>query len=431
MKSMSGSPGMLFLFSHHEIIDQGRDMHSSFAGKRIIIGITGSIAAFKVAGWVSALAKDEARVAVIMTRAAMRFVTPLTFAALSGEKVYSDMFADDEGPEISHIKLGRDADLLIIAPATAHTIARLAHGLADDLLSATVLATRTKVIVCPAMNSQMYSHPATQANIAKLKELNYQVLDPDCGMMACKDEGQGRLPEWEQVREVLLRAVSVGDLAGENVLITAGPTREPIDPARFISNRSSGKMGYALARTAYRRGAEVTLISGPTALPCPEGVRRVKVQTAEDMRSAVIENFIEASIIIKAAAVSDFRPETWYEEKVKKEQAQLSLRLKANPDILWELGGMKNDARQLLVGFAAESADFIREGKRKLQKKNLDLIAVNDIGRDNTGFEADTNQIILVDHQETMELPLASKERTADLILDRIVTLLRRKRELQ
>jgi phosphopantothenoylcysteine decarboxylase / phosphopantothenate---cysteine ligase len=404
-------------------------MHSSFAGKRIVVGVTGSIAAFKVAGWVSALAQDEARVAVIMTDSAMRFVTPLTFAALSGEKVYSEMFASEEGPAISHIELGKEADLFIIAPATAHTIARLAHGIADDLLSATVLATRAKVIVCPAMNSQMYSHPATQANIAKLKELNYQVVEPTCGMMACKDEGQGRLPEWEQVREILLCAVSVGDLAGENVLITAGPTREPFDPARFISNRSSGKMGYALARTAYRRGAEVTLITGPTTLPCPEGVKRIKIQTAEDMRSAVIDNFTEASIIIKAAAVSDFRPETWHEEKVKKEQAQLSLRLRVNPDILQELGGKKNDTRQFLVGFAAESTDFIKEGKRKLQNKNLDLIAVNDISRNNTGFEVDTNQITLIDHQGVLELPLVSKERTADLILDRIVALLKEKRE--
>ena len=251
-------------------------MHSSFAGKRIIVGVTGSIAAFKVAGWVSALAKDEARVAVIMTDSAMRFVTPLTFAALSGEKVYSDMFADDEGL-IFRILNWEGRRIFSLSPLQPPIpLPGWPMGLADDLLSATVLATRAKVIVCPAMNSQMYSHPATQANIAKLKELNYQVIEPACGMMACKDEGQGRLPEWEQVREMLLRAVSVGDLAGENVLITAGPTREPFDPARFISNRSSGKMGYALARTAYRRGAEVTLISGPTTLPCPEGVKRDK-----------------------------------------------------------------------------------------------------------------------------------------------------------
>ena len=404
-------------------------MYTSFAGKRIVIGVTGSIAAFKVAGWVSTLAKDEARVTVIMTESAMRFVTPLTFASLSGEKVYSDMFADDEGPDISHIKLGMDADLFIIAPATAHTIAKLAHGLADNLLCATALAARSKVIVCPAMNSRMYSHPATQANIAGLKALNYQVIEPTCGMMACKDEGQGRLPEWEQVQEIFLRLLSAGDLHGERVLVTAGPTREPIDPARFISNRSSGKMGHALARHAYRRGADVILISGPTRLACPEGVKRVNVQTAEDMRTAVMEHFPQATVIIKAAAVSDFRPETRYADKVKKEQAGLSLGLTANPDILQELGERKNCAQQLLVGFAAESSDFLNEGKRKLQKKNLDLIAVNDITRNDTGFEADTNQITLIDHQGVIELPLVSKERTADLILDRIVALLQTRKE--
>jgi len=400
-------------------------MHTSFSGKTIVVGVTGSIAAFKVAGWVSSMAKDEATVRVIMTPSATRFVAPLTFAALSGEKVCSDMFASDEGPEISHIERGKDADLILIAPATAHTIARMAQGLADDLVSATVLAARAQIIVCPAMNSQMYAHPATQANIARLKELNYQVIYPACGMMACKDEGQGRLPEWEQVREILLRALSSGDLQNQRVLITAGPTREPLDPARYISNRSSGKMGYALARTAYRRGADVTLISGPTALPCPEGVRRFLVQTAEEMRSAVLEHFPAATVILKAAAVADFKPETTSADKVKKEQASLSLGLTANPDILQELGEKKNAARQLLVGFAAESSNLLSEGKRKLQKKNLDLIAVNNINREDTGFEVDTNQITLIDHENVIELPLTSKERTADLILDHVLTLLR------
>ena len=402
-------------------------MHTSFAGKNIVIGVTGSIAAFKVAGWVSTLAKAEARVTVIMTDSAMRFVSPLTFASLSGEKVYTDMFAD--GPDMSHIRLATEADLFIIAPATAHTIAKLAHGLSDNLLTTTVLATRAKVIVCPAMNGRMYSHPATQLNIATLKELNYQVIDPASGMMACKDEGQGRLPEWEQVREVFLRAVSADDLKGESVLVSAGPTREHIDPARFISNRSSGKMGYALARAAYRRGAEVTLVSGPTHLPCPEGATRIDVQTAEDMRTAMLEHFPKATVIIKAAAVSDFRPETTHREKVKKGQAGLSLELRANPDILRELGEKKDGVHQLLVGFAAESSNLVSEGKKKLLKKNLDLIAVNDITRDNTGFESDTNQITLIDSQDIIELPLVSKERTADLILDRIITLLQTRRD--
>ncbi|MDP3479075.1 MAG: bifunctional phosphopantothenoylcysteine decarboxylase/phosphopantothenate--cysteine ligase CoaBC, partial [Desulfoprunum sp.] len=221
-------------------------MQSSFSGKRILIGVTGSIAAFKVAGWVSTLAKAEAQVSVIMTKAAGKFVTPLTFSALSGNRVHEDMFSMEDGETMSHISLGRDADLVIIAPATAQTIARLAGGMADDLLTTTILATRAPVILCPAMNSRMYLHPATQENLKKLKQFGYQVVDPDCGLMACKEEGQGRLPEWKQVSEIFLKALTAQDLAGEKVLITAGPTREPLDPARFLSNRSSGKMGYAL-----------------------------------------------------------------------------------------------------------------------------------------------------------------------------------------
>jgi len=399
-------------------------MHSSFAGKKIIIGVSGSIAAFKVAGWVSTLAKDEARVTVIMTESAKKFVSPLTFAALSGEKVLSEMFPIEEGPEMAHINLGKDADILLIAPATAQTIAKLANGFADDLLSATVLAAgKTKVMVCPAMNTQMYAHPATRENLEKLKKLNYQVIDPACGVMACKDEGQGRLPEWETVREFLLQALSIGDLVGKKVLVTAGPTREALDPARFLSNRSSGKMGYALAKAAYRRGAEVILISGPTTLASPERVKRFDVSTAEEMRSAVLEHFSDTDIVIKAAAVSDFRPEIRYSEKVKKEQAEISLRLVPNPDILQELGTMKKNKKQFLVGFAAESSNLLDEGKRKLEKKNIDLIAVNDISRNDRGFEVDMNQITLIDRQGVIELPFVSKERTADLILDRIVEM--------
>ncbi len=412
---------MLFLFTIPVHFLFLADMHTSFAGKHIVVGVTGSIAAFKVAGWVSALAKEEARVSVIMTESAKKFVSPLTFASLSGERVFSEMFPADEGPEFLHINLGKEADILVIAPATAQTIARLAHGFADDLLSATVLAAgKTRVIVCPAMNGQMYSHPLTQENLARLKELGYQVVDPACGMMACKDEGKGRLPEWEMVREILLRALSANDFSGKRVLVTAGPTREPLDPARFLSNRSSGKMGYALAKAAYRRGAEVILVSGPTALTCPEGIRRYDVRTAEEMRAVVIEHFPGADIIIKAAAVSDFRPEVRYPEKIKKEQAQRSLNLVPNPDILKELGKLKKPQRQILVGFAAESSSLVSEGKRKLQKKNLDLIAVNDISREDRGFETDLNQITLIDHKGIVELPHVSKELTADLILDHI-----------
>ena len=404
-------------------------MHTTFAGKRIVIGVTGSIAAFKVAGWVSALGKEEARVAVIMTDSACRFVAPLTFAALSGERVHSSLFAEKGAETIPHIQLAREADLLVIAPATAHTIARLAHGLADDLLTCTVLATRAQVLVCPAMNSQMYSHPAVQENIEKLKRLGYQILTPENGRMACREEGPGRLPEWELVREVMLRSLAVPDLAGEKILITAGPTREPLDPARFLSNRSSGKMGYSLARTARRRGAEVTLITGPTALFQPPDVCCLRVETAREMGEAVLARCHDASVIVKAAAVSDFRPVTKSADKVKKEQADLQLPLEQTADILKELGQMKKKGGFLLVGFAAESKDHAAEGKKKLKNKNLDLIAINDIGSAHTGFEAETNQVTLLDKDGVSPLPLVTKEQTADLIWDHVVMMLAQRKK--
>ena len=281
-------------------------MQNVFAGKKIVIGVTGSIAAFKVAGWVSALAKEEALVSVVMTSSATKFVAPLTFAALSGNDVHTEMFSTVREDTMAHISLGRDADVVLIAPATANTIAKLAGGFADDLLTTTVLATRSKVLVCPAMNNRMYAHPSTRQNIARLKELGYAVIDPDSGMMACKEEGEGRLPEWDEVKEYLAQSLIFQDLQGQQVLITAGPTREPLDPARFLSNRSSGKMGYALARAAYRRGGKVTLISGPSTLPCPTGVTMVKVQTALEMYNVVLEHAKNNSVIIKAAAVSDY-----------------------------------------------------------------------------------------------------------------------------
>jgi len=401
-------------------------MQSSFSGKRILIGVTGSIAAFKVAGWVSTLAKAEAQISVIMTKAAGQFVTPLTFSALSGNRVHEDMFSMEDGETMSHISLGRDADLVIIAPATAQTIARLAGGMADDLLTTTILATRAPVILCPAMNSRMYLHPATQENLKKLKQFGYQVVDPDCGLMACKEEGQGRLPEWEQVSEIFLKALTAQDLAGEKVLITAGPTREPLDPARFLSNRSSGKMGYALAATAYRRGAEVLLVSGPVSLACPFGVQRIDVKTAREMADVVWQHAPESSIIVKAAAVADFRPATEQSEKVKKDRVKPEISLIQNPDILYELGRKKLPG-QILVGFAAESSNLEEEGRRKLERKNLDMIAVNNICSTETGFESNRNQILLIDNEGSRLLPMTSKEHTADLIWDRVVAISKRK----
>ena len=397
-------------------------MSNSFAGKRIVFGVTGSIAAFKVAGWVSALAKEEALVDVVMTEAAAKFVAPLTFASLSGRPVFEDMFSAEQEGGISHIGLSREADCILIAPATAKTIAHLAYGLADDLLSTTVLAARIPVIICPAMNVQMYEHPATVNNLKILREFGYHIIEPDSGLMACGEEGSGRLPEWEQVAEYVLRQILSQDLAGQKVLVTAGPTREPYDPVRFISNRSSGKMGFALARTAFRRGAEVTLISGPTAQQPPAGVECVNITTALEMHQAVMERYEDKSIIIKAAAVSDFRCATQSDEKIKKNRSSLVMELEQNPDILKELGRICDHNRQLLIGFAAESSNIEEEGRKKLLDKELDLIAVNDISSASAGFEVDNNQITLIDSFQVVKLLHTSKLQTADLIWDHVVS---------
>ncbi|MBW1749526.1 MAG: bifunctional phosphopantothenoylcysteine decarboxylase/phosphopantothenate--cysteine ligase CoaBC [Deltaproteobacteria bacterium] len=392
-------------------------------GRNILFGVTGSIAAFKAAGWVHALAKEEAQVSVVMTRSATRFVSSLTFGALSGKKVYTDMFAESEGEAMAHITLPRTTDVVLVAPATAQTIARLAHGIADDLLSTAVLACTAPVVICPAMNSNMLEHPATQRNVAILKELGYFVVEPDSGLLACGDEGAGRLPEWDGVREILLGLFADHDLAGHEVLITAGPTREPLDPARYLSNRSSGKMGYALARTARRRGAHVTLISGPAQLDPPPGVDIVQVLTAREMEEAVREHARIASVIVKAAAVADFRPKNVSEQKIKKAGADPYLELTANPDILAGLGRKRKD-NQILVGFAAESNNHEAEGLRKLKDKNVDLMVVNDILGEKTGFDVDTNQVTLISHDGVEQLALISKEETANRIWDRVVSLL-------
>ena len=397
-------------------------MSASFAGKRIVVGITGSIAAFKVAGWVSSLAKEEALVDVVMTEAATKFVAPLTFASLSGRPVYEDMFSAEMEGKISHIGLAREADCILVAPATAHTLARLACGMADNLLSTTVLAARIPVIICPAMNVQMYEHPATQKNVQILRDFGYRVVEPDSGLMACGEEGSGRLPEWDQVEDFVLREISSQDLSGQKVLVTAGPTREPYDPVRFISNRSSGKMGFAIARIAFRRGAEVTLISGPTSLQPPAGIEFVKVTTALEMYQAVMEHYQDKSVIVKAAAVSDFRCAEQFSEKIKKDQSSLVMHLEQNPDILKDLSGRCDHDRQLLIGFAAESSNIEDEGRKKFLNKGLDLIAINDISSPNAGFEVDQNQITLIDATQTVKLLHTSKLKSADLIWDHVVT---------
>lgn len=395
---------------------------TSLSGKRILFGVTGSIAAYKAAGWVRELTTRSALVTVIMTAAAKRFVSAMTFGALSGNRVYSDMFAEQPEELMAHITLSREADVLLIAPATAHTISRLACGMADDLLSTVVLAAKIPIVVCPAMNTAMYSHPATRQNIDRLRELGYHVVPADSGELACGEEGSGRLPEWEIVQEKLIALFCPQDLLGKRIVITAGPTRESLDPARYLSNRSSGKMGYALARTAARRGAEVTLVSGPVALAAPHGVTTIHVVTAQQMHAQVLELSGAADIIVKAAAVSDFKPTTYRSQKIKKAQGFTSIAVEENPDILAELG-RKRRKGSLLIGFAAESRNHEAEGRRKLLQKKADLVVVNDIMGSKTGFDVETNQVILVDANASKQLPLLSKEETANRIWDHILKL--------
>jgi len=402
-------------------------MKTLLAGKKILFGISGSIAAYKAAEWVRELAKAEAVVNVVMTEAASHFVSDLTFASLSGRRVFTEMFEKDAGEKMTHINLTRECDLIIVAPATAQTIAKLAHGLADDLLSALVLASNTVVLVFPAMNSNMYCHKATQANVRKLQEYGYKVIEPEQGKLACGDEGIGRLVNWKTAREKILSALAPQDLQDQTVLISAGPTWESFDPARLLSNRSSGKMGYGLARVARRRGARVILVSGPSAIDPPPGVEIINVISAGEMLDAILANYESADIVAMAAAVSDYRPGKKMKQKVKKSGKSIELELVANPDILKKLGDRKKKAGgPLLVGFAAESTGHVEEGRRKLKEKNLDLIVINDIIGSDTGFGADTNQVSLIDRDYQLEkLPLLSKEECAEMIWDKIVKLIR------
>jgi len=392
-------------------------------GKRIVVGVTGSIAAYKAAEWVRSLVKEEAVVTVVMTEAAERFVSPLTFFALSGNPVYRDMFDEEPDRVMAHINLSREADAILVAPATAQTMARLAHGMADNLLATVVLASRIPVVICPAMNSAMLAHPATQENMRRLGQFGYHLVQSESGDLACGEVGDGRLADWDVAREALLSLFQPNDLKGRRILITAGPTREPLDPARFLSNRSSGKMGFALARTARRRGAQVTLVTGPVHLSDPPGVEVVRVTTAAEMAEAVFERASTAEAIVKSAAVADFKPSAYASHKIKKSGQDLHLDLSKNTDILSELGRRRLPG-QVLVGFAAESRDHAGEGQRKLQEKNLDLIVVNDILGAETGFDVETNQVTLIDREATTSLPLLSKEATANRIWDRIVRLL-------
>jgi phosphopantothenoylcysteine decarboxylase/phosphopantothenate--cysteine ligase len=391
-------------------------------GKKIVLGVTGGIAAYKAAELVRELVRSGAEVFVVMTRGAQEFVTPLTLQTLSGNKVATELFSLVEESEIGHISLADRADILVIVPATANIIGKIAGGIADDLLSTVVMATQAPVLLAPAMNVHMWENSITQENIQKLRARGYHFIDPEAGELACGYEGKGRLAELPAIVEEVQTLLSRKDYSGKTLLVTAGPTEEPVDPVRFLSNRSSGKMGFAVSRAARRRGAQVTLVSGPTALTPPPHVRFIPVRTAAQMREAVLQNLQAASILVMAAAVSDFRPLEIREEKIKKSKANLNLPLEINPDILYEAGQQKGT--RLLIGFAAETHDLLQNAQQKLAEKNLDLIVVNDVSLPGAGFAVDTNIVKLIDRRGNIEeLPLMGKEEVADLILDRVVKL--------
>jgi len=396
-------------------------------GKTIILGVSGGIAVYKAVELLRLLTKAGAEVHVIMTKSAQEFVTPLTFQTLSGHPVHTDLFNLYQEQEIGHISLADKADLFILAPATANLVGKIAQGLADDLLTTSIMATKAPVLVVPAMNTNMYENPIYQRNENLLIDYGYHLLEPVSGALACGWEGQGKLPAPEQILARTLMVLAPKDLLGCRVLVTAGPTREEIDPVRYLSNYSSGKMGYALAEVAQRRGAAVTLVSGPTALPAPPGVNFLPVCSAEEMRTAVLEQAESAEVIIKAAAVADYRPLVKAGQKMKKSGDQLVLTLEKNPDILAELGADKGE--RILVGFAAETEQLLTHAAEKLQKKNLDLIVANDVTREGAGFNVDTNIVRFLDPDgKVEELELMSKETVAERLLDRVAALWRAKR---
>jgi phosphopantothenoylcysteine decarboxylase / phosphopantothenate---cysteine ligase len=388
----------------------------------LVLGVTGGIACYKAVELVRLLVRDGFAVQVIMTRGAMEFVTPLTFQTLSGKPVASETFNLTQESEIGHINLADSADLFVIAPATANVIGKMAGGIADDLLTTVLLATQAPVLIAPAMNIHMYENPLVQENIRKLRRVGYHFIEPAEGYLACGYEGKGRLPDPEKIFETIKNLLKKKDLAGERFLITAGPSREPLDPVRYISNRSSGKMGYALARAALSRGAEVVLVSGPTALEPPSGARTIAVTSAAEMRRAVLGEFPRCTAVIMAAAVGDYRPAEIAPRKIKRAKGPLELRLEPNPDILKELGAQKNG--KLVVGFAAETEELTTNATKKLRAKNLDMIVANDVTQEGSGFDGDTNIATIIDRSgASFSLPLMSKSELADRIYDHLVSL--------
>jgi len=403
------------------------DQESSINHMKVALGVTGGIAAYKAAEVVRLLQDRGIRVQVIMTRAAQEFVKPLTFAALSGEKVITGMFASGQEHEsnidsaIEHIAVAQSIDALVVVPATADVIAHFAQGIANDFLTTLYLATTAPVVVAPAMNVNMWNHPATQANLEALRKRGVKIVEPGSGYLACGMVGQGRLADNQATVAAVLEILgATQDLAGETVLITAGPTREKIDPVRYLTNRSSGRMGYALAEAALRRGARVLLVSGPTALTPPAAAEVTRIESTDQMHHAVISFLPQASIVIKTAAVADYRPKTAAEQKIKR-SGPMTLELEATPDILKEISARKTG--QTVIGFAAETENVLENARQKLVTKNLDAIVVNDVSRAGVGFDSDRNAVTIISRDEVVEVPETTKWEVAQRVLDHIVRL--------
>lgn len=392
-------------------------------GKTVLLGVTGSIAAYKIANLASALKKLHAEVHVLMTKNAANFITPVTFEALTGTKCLVDTFDRNFQFQVEHVSIAKKADVVLIAPASANVIGKLAHGIADDMLTTTVMACKCHKIISPAMNTNMFENPVLQDNLKTLEHYGYEVIQPASGYLACGDVGAGKMPEPDVLLQYILREIAYPkDMAGKKVLVTAGPTQEPIDPVRYMTNHSSGKMGYALARMAMLRGAEVTLVSGPTALTPPPFVKTVPVVTAREMFEAVTSVSSEQDIIIKAAAVADYRPKQVSDQKVKKHDDELSVELERTDDILKYLGEHRRPG-QFLCGFSMETQNMIGNSRAKLEKKHLDMVAANNLKVPGAGFQGDTNVLTLITQEEDVSLPLMSKEDAALKILDKILSL--------
>ena len=392
-------------------------------GKTVLLGVTGGIAAYKAAALASALVKQHAAVEVVMTKNATEFVTPLTFEQLTGHRTMVDTFDRNFSHQVEHISLAERTDLLIIAPATANVCAKLAHGLADDMLTTTALACRCPKLIAPAMNTNMYENPVTQDNLKILQRYGWDVIEPASGRLACGAVGKGKMPEPEDLLQHVLRYLALPhDLEGKKVLVTAGPTQESLDPVRYLTNHSTGKMGYAIAKMAMLRGAEVTLVSGPTSIPYPPFVKVVPVKSAQDMFEAVAAHAPTSDFIFKAAAVADYTPADYNDNKMKKKDGDLSIPLKRTQDILKYLGEHRIPG-QIICGFSMETENMLENSRSKLQKKNVDMICANNLKVAGAGFGVDTNVITLITRDSCTELPLQSKESAANAILDAAIRL--------